>query len=160
MMPDAAAVVKSLRARAGRAMVPSVMAWISVGLVILAIGGPPLLFLLALPPWLMWSCARGMKLRSRTVWRLELREERLEVWVGPRRRWQRPLSAVQRARDARNANWTGSTFVEDALTLYDADGRALKIPSSAQGFSALLDALHGRQVPIARVDVSAPVFLD
>jgi hypothetical protein len=136
------------------------MAWVAWGLIILAIGGLPAMFLLALPPWIGWCLAKGMTIRRRTTWRLELREDQLQVWVGSRARWRWPLKAVRRARDASNSGWTDSTFVEDALTLYDAEGHSLKVPASAEGFGELLTALRAMEVPISYVEVEPPVFFD
>jgi len=71
------------------------------------------------------------------------------------------LGAIARARYAQNANWTESTIVEDALTLYDAHGSSpMKIPASAEGFRTLLGALQRHEIPITTVQVDAPAFLD
>ncbi len=126
----------------------------------LGVGGLPLLFLLALPGWLAWNVWRGLKLRSRQPWKVEVVGEQLRVQIGPTLCHEWLLVSVRRARYAQNPNWTESTFVEDALTLYDGGGNALKLPASAEGFRELLTVLRARAVPIREVDVSAPAFLD
>ncbi len=134
------------------------MCWVRLAFEILL--GPGLL-LVALLPWHLWSVARGLRTRSRRAWRLSLTEDQLQVWVGERLRHQWRLGAIARARYAQNANWTESTIVEDALTLYDAHGSSpMKIPASAEGFRTLLGALQRHEIPITTVQVDAPAFLD
>jgi len=122
--------------------------------------GPPILFVLILPFWVGWSLWRGLMLRSRVPAEVQVANGVVVVSTGRRRRWAL-LDNVGRARLAINGNWTDSTLVEDALTLFDTKGRTLaKIPMSAWRLDELLRALRDRQIKIERVEVSAPAFLD
>lgn len=134
--------------------------WSRTWLLVLLAGGVPVLILAVLPIWCLWSVWRGLRVRSRVPWRIEMTDDTLTLWKGSNR-VTLTIADVARARLARNSNWTKSRLVEDALTLVDRHGvRLLKVPASAQGFATLLEGLAARAVPLSRVDVSAPAILD
>ncbi|MBS2030825.1 MAG: hypothetical protein JST54_23175 [Deltaproteobacteria bacterium] len=130
------------------------------GLVVIAAMIAPVLPFLALVPWHWIAKHRGLISRSRTPWSVTFAEGVVQLQSGTRA-WSIPLERVQRARLARNDNWTESTMLEDALGLMGANGGELvRLPSSAKGFEQLLAALRARGVAVEEVLVSAPVVLD
>jgi len=129
-------------------------------LLVLAAGGLPLLFLLILPFWLVRSIWQGLQLRTRRSYRVEIEDDVLVVHRDDRAR-RIPFDDIARGRHAENGNWTESKLVDDALTLYDADGRRLaKFPAASEGFDEALEVVERRGVPVDLVVVSAPAFLD
>lgn len=126
-------------------------------LLVLSSGG---LFLVVLPAWWWHSVHRGLRTRTRRPFSVRLDGDQLEI-VDDGARHAIPLSHISRVRHARNANWTGSKLVEDAMTLFDVDGRRLaKVPVSASGFQDLRIWLETSSVPVQIVDVEAPAYLD
>ena len=120
----------------------------------------PVLFVIALPFWHGWCIGRGLRLRTRARWRVVSTAAAVVVWCGEEST-ELPAANIASGRLAQNANWTDSRFLEDALTLFDSHGKSLlKIPSSADGFSILLDQLTAKGVPVSRIEVPAPAFLD
>ncbi len=120
----------------------------------------PLLPVLVLIPWYFVARHRGLTPRSKARCRVALSDGQIQVSRGSGQR-SLSLPGIARARLARNSNWTESKLLEDALGLFDQQGReVLRLPESAEGLPALLAALRDRDVPVERIDVSAPAFLD
>lgn len=127
---------------------------------LLLLGGVPALVVAVLPFWLAWSVWHGLRLRGGGRWRVEATGDTLTLRRGTRS-VKVALADLGSARLARQSNWGDSRFVEDALTLWDQQGRRLvKLPTSAEGFPVLLERLTSRAVPVSHVEVSAPTFLD
>lgn len=134
--------------------------WSRTWLLVLLVGGVPILILAVLPIWCLWSVWRGLRVRSSARWRVETTDDTFTIWKGASRRTL-AIADIGGARLARNSNWTESRLVEDALTVMDRHGgQLLKLPASTQGFSTLLEVLDARAVPLSRVDISAPTILD
>jgi len=130
------------------------------GLVVMVAMIAPALPFLALVPWHWIAKHRGLISRSRTPWVVTLAAGVVQLQNGTRAR-SIPLELVQRARLARNGNWTESTMLEDALGLMGANGSELvRLPASADGFEQLLAVLAARGVVVEEVLVSAPAVLD
>ena len=101
---------------------------------------------------------QGLAVRSRTPSSVQLTEAAVVVVRGETKR-SVPWVQVTRARFARNANWTASTMVEDAIGLLGPDRKErARVPESAQGFELLLRELAERGVTIDYVEVSAPTL--
>lgn len=117
----------------------------------------PLLFLL---PGHFLAVRRGLIGRSRFPHTVSIDAD-LVVVEHRGRVMRHALSDVQRARRARNDNWTESKALEDALGLFSASGRELvRVPLSAGGLDALLRALEARGIEVEEVLVEAPAILD
>ncbi|APR87289.1 hypothetical protein A7982_12638 [Minicystis rosea] len=141
---------------------PQAPRWMRGGVVVLgALGSAfPVLVLLALVPWHFIARYRGLARRSKTPSVVSVADGMLLVEHGERRA-RHALDAVARARIARNANWTESTMLEDAVGLFAANGREMvRLPLSAKDVDVVLRALEARGIPIEHVEVSAPAVLD
>lgn len=127
---------------------------------VLLFGGAPLLFLVVLPFWWARSVRKGLRTRRSQPCAVQTHSDAFLVRTGAREQ-SFPFPSVVRCRFAINANWTESKLVENALTLFDTTGKPLvKVPSSAAGFEQLVLALKDRNIPIDKVEVDAPAFLD
>jgi len=141
---------------------PQTPAWLRAGIVALGVLGSamPALALLALVPWHFLALQRGLARRSTTPSVVSVTDGFLLVERGEWRT-RHALDAVARARLARNANWTESKMLEDALGLFEANGREMvRLPLSTGDLEGVLHALEARGVPIEHVEVSAPAVLD
>lgn len=113
-----------------------------------------------LPFWLFWGVRHGLRLRTRTRWRVETSEETLTIWERGRRR-KIPLGDIVVARLSTNFDLGASRFLEDALGLFDAHGRRIvKLPHSTLGLPALLEVLGKRAISVDRVKVNPPRVFD
>jgi hypothetical protein len=143
-------------------LVPQTPAWLRAGIVALGMLGSvlPALAILALVPWHFVAIHRGLARRGASPCVVSVADGFLSVERGERRA-RLAIDAVARARLARNANWTESKMLEDALGLFSADGREqVRLPLSTGGLDGVLEALEARGVPVEDVEVSAPVWLD
>ena len=111
--------------------------------------------LLAMVPM---SVFQGLALRDHRPWCVTRDGALLRVSNGKRERVV-ALRDVRRMRWACNGNWTESTIVVDALTLFGDHGRLVKIPGSAQGLAELRCELR-KSVYEKQVDVASPAYLD
>ena len=114
--------------------------------------------------WLLftypYAVARGLRPRTHRTFTVRIRGERLVLVEGTDRRVV-AIADIAAARFATNANWTESTLVDDALTLYGVGGRRLaSIPASAASFAALRALLTARRIPVEVRDVAGPAYLD
>jgi hypothetical protein len=140
-------------------VVPGTPAWLRGGIVALGVVGP-WLPLLALLPWHFVAQHRGLARRSPSRCAVSLEDGFLLVTRGESRT-RHALDAVIHARLARNGNWTESKLLEDALTLFAANGREMvRLPLSASGIDSVLHALEARGIVVRHVEVSAPAVLD
>lgn len=116
--------------------------------------------LLMLPTMTIHSVWAGLAMRHHIPWEISLTDSAIEA----RRKGRHvhlPLATIASARMVENDNWTESTVVEDALTLRDERGkRVLKVPRSARGFEELMAWIARAGLPLERVGVGGPAFLD
>jgi hypothetical protein len=133
--------------------------WLRAGVYVIAAVGP-FLPLLALIPWHFIAKHRGLIPRSRVPCVVSLSDGALHVRRGDTCS-SHALGIIVRARYARNANWTESKMLEDALGLFALDGREIeRLPGSAANLGGLLVELEARGIPVEDVYVSAPAVLD
>lgn len=132
--------------------------WVTVAVVLGWFAG--LAPFLVLIPWYFVAKHRGLAPRPRVSCVIRHSRTLLHVERGATPACYR-LDAIVRARFAMNENWTESLLLEDALSLYAADGREIvRLGASAKGFEEVVARLKARGVPIEHVAVSAPAYLD
>jgi len=119
----------------------------------LCIGALVLYLVLYWPVEVARSIHRGLRMRSRLPFTVLVGRSSLEIVDG--RRYQRiEARAIARARYARISDWGTSWLIENALTLYAANGQRLaKIPEAAHGFGDVVGLLAARNLPVDVVEI-------
>lgn len=120
--------------------------------------------------WIYVTCQRkGLIKKTNALWQLTVTQNGVLVTRNSQRSTQRltqrltqlSFSEISHARYAYDDGGTESKLVEDALTLFNNQGKILiKIPKSCQGFNHLMDTLPQRKIHIERIEVDAPSYMD
>jgi len=134
--------------------------WPGALTVFLFVGPIGLFLFVVLPFWLCWGVSQGLRLRTRARWQVDASDQALTIRTGRGSQTIR-LADIATARLATNFDLGASRFLEDSLGLFDSRGRKLvKLPASTLGLSPLLELLERRAIPLNRVQVNPPAFLD
>ena len=106
------------------------------------------------------SIRQGLMKRDGAHWRIGIVKHCLQVSRNDSQRIF-DIADIGSFRYAFNGNWTESSVVENALSVFDRQGRLLiKVPASAEGFDTVCTSLEAMDINFERVEVEAMAFLD